>query len=483
MVQLLDGSSDWLRDDMSENCGSISCRSLIPNLEEYEAPRAKKSRRTQNVEPTRQIQDPIPSSRVVLQSSSVPSSKSSLNRKKRKKNPNPSDVTVPSGALIPLPEKIVDDGLHSHAKMVLPISNLDSSRKPKGHTRYVCLLFSCPKCTTKRYISEMRGMEKHLWNLMIDHKAIRADWERRGLYCILSKVGIKRIDFTVEELLFVMVEQYRLHTLHNSNIKYEMSVKLTGSCGPMSLRAQRTHPYVTTFHFTFPDQHKHERLMIHDPDMKLTIRHPQSNSTTDIAKFHDMCLFVRNNLVSSMGEMRGEEQSFSLGFDLSRRTVPVEYTKKHPWIIPKMDLLFNGASCKELINILVTASEGEQTDIVPLLLQDLRIDPSPNDNYAFRIAAESGQTDIVQLLLQGPRIDPSSRDNKAFRTAAENGQTSHSCFCKIHASILLLRTTGVSSISSAGIHEILPLFVNSECAKQLDHFTLDDIKNLSLNDP
>src|SRR3990172_6985980 len=45
------------------------------------------------------------------------------------------------------------------------------------------------------------------------------------------------------------------------------------------------------------------------------------------------------------------------------------------------------------------------TEIVRLLLQDLRVDPAVDNNYAIRIASSEGHTEIVRLLLQDPRVD------------------------------------------------------------------------------
>ena len=56
-------------------------------------------------------------------------------------------------------------------------------------------------------------------------------------------------------------------------------------------------------------------------------------------------------------------------------------------------------------------------------LGDDRIDPSAEDNYAFRWATKKGHVEVLQFLvdLKDDRIDPSASDNYAFRWAAANG--------------------------------------------------------------
>ena len=54
------------------------------------------------------------------------------------------------------------------------------------------------------------------------------------------------------------------------------------------------------------------------------------------------------------------------------------------------------------------------------LLQDVRVDPSADDNTAIRAAAANGHIEVVDRLLQDKRVDPSADDNFAVRQAAEN---------------------------------------------------------------
>ena len=62
-------------------------------------------------------------------------------------------------------------------------------------------------------------------------------------------------------------------------------------------------------------------------------------------------------------------------------------------------------------------------ECLKLLLQDPRVDPSDDDNYAIRWTSYNGHTECVRLLLQDPRVDPSARANDAIQGASENGHT------------------------------------------------------------
>jgi len=64
-------------------------------------------------------------------------------------------------------------------------------------------------------------------------------------------------------------------------------------------------------------------------------------------------------------------------------------------------------------------------DIVRLLLQDGRSDPSYYNNSAIRWSSKYGNTEMVKLLLQDKRVDPSDDNrgysNPAIRVAYESG--------------------------------------------------------------
>jgi hypothetical protein len=66
------------------------------------------------------------------------------------------------------------------------------------------------------------------------------------------------------------------------------------------------------------------------------------------------------------------------------------------------------------------ASENGHVDVVRLLLTDPRVDPSAEDNYAIRFASHYGHVDVVRLLLEDSRVDPTAEDNDAIRWARVN---------------------------------------------------------------
>ena len=59
--------------------------------------------------------------------------------------------------------------------------------------------------------------------------------------------------------------------------------------------------------------------------------------------------------------------------------------------------------------------------IVELLLNDKRVDPSDKDNEATRLASLYCYTEILRLLLKDKRVDPSDQDNVAIKVASANG--------------------------------------------------------------
>jgi len=67
------------------------------------------------------------------------------------------------------------------------------------------------------------------------------------------------------------------------------------------------------------------------------------------------------------------------------------------------------------------ASENGHADVVKLLLEDGRVDPSRTANYAILVASENGHVEVVKLLLKDPNVNPSAQVNYAIRAAAKNG--------------------------------------------------------------
>jgi ankyrin repeat protein len=86
-------------------------------------------------------------------------------------------------------------------------------------------------------------------------------------------------------------------------------------------------------------------------------------------------------------------------------------------IDPAIDKRLNGRG-KSAIRL---ASKNGHVEVVKLLLNDPRVDPSAENNYAIRLASENGHVEAVKLLLNDPRVDPSAENNDAIRWASKNG--------------------------------------------------------------
>ncbi|KAJ1568283.1 hypothetical protein HK096_007030, partial [Nowakowskiella sp. JEL0078] len=75
------------------------------------------------------------------------------------------------------------------------------------------------------------------------------------------------------------------------------------------------------------------------------------------------------------------------------------------------------------------ASENRHTDVVKLLLEDVRVDPFDHDNYAFLKLVQNGHAEILQLLITGTgelfnTHVTKLQKNKAFQTALQNKHVS-----------------------------------------------------------
>jgi len=67
-------------------------------------------------------------------------------------------------------------------------------------------------------------------------------------------------------------------------------------------------------------------------------------------------------------------------------------------------------------------------EVVKILLQDKRIDPSIYDNHdvyfsAIQHASTNGHTEVVKLLLEDRRVDPAVAGSGTLRYASDNGHT------------------------------------------------------------
>ncbi len=75
----------------------------------------------------------------------------------------------------------------------------------------------------------------------------------------------------------------------------------------------------------------------------------------------------------------------------------------------------------ELNSLFKWACEWGCTNVIVALLQNVKCDPSIEDNYPIRIVCEKGYYDIAELLLFDNRVDPSTDDDYCIRWASQNG--------------------------------------------------------------
>lgn len=70
--------------------------------------------------------------------------------------------------------------------------------------------------------------------------------------------------------------------------------------------------------------------------------------------------------------------------------------------------------------VIRVASEHGNFNLVKLLLEDSRVNPSAISNESIRLASENGHFNIIQLLLADKRVDPSDEHNTAVVEAMKN---------------------------------------------------------------
>ena len=70
---------------------------------------------------------------------------------------------------------------------------------------------------------------------------------------------------------------------------------------------------------------------------------------------------------------------------------------------------------------LLCACDSGETEIVRMLLEDGRADPCADNNYLIREASTEGYVDIVRLLLEDGRTDPSTKNNEVLCSACSEG--------------------------------------------------------------
>lgn len=115
---------------------------------------------------------------------------------------------------------------------------------------------------------------------------------------------------------------------------------------------------------------------------------------------------------------------------------------------------------------LVLACTNGNYDIVKILLEDTRVNPANCNNYAIKIASENGNIDIVKLLLLDKRVDVSNNNYYAVLIAYSNNY--------IEIVKLLLQKINMNNITNRQIIKIA-IEVGIEVGTDVGTDTVTDI--------
>ena len=121
-----------------------------------------------------------------------------------------------------------------------------------------------------------------------------------------------------------------------------------------------------------------------------------------------------SDLLYLVGEIEKDEEywrkklSSYLGFDVSQRV-------GSSWKIMYENVLKFKKDFYGMIKL-------NYVEIVEGLIKE-GFDLDADDNWAIRVASVDGHSEVVKLLLQDPRVDPSDDDNYAILLASDNGHS------------------------------------------------------------
>ena len=121
------------------------------------------------------------------------------------------------------------------------------------------------------------------------------------------------------------------------------------------------------------------------------------------------------------------------------------------------------------------AAQRDNLGVVRLLLQDRRVDPSARDNEAICEASSEASSKSVKVLLEDSRVDPSARNNEPIRKAIENNDIDTFVMLlqdsRVDPSFLVLeaalwaRDNGKTDIVKSMVMEIFKLKIKQETDK------------------
>ena len=111
----------------------------------------------------------------------------------------------------------------------------------------------------------------------------------------------------------------------------------------------------------------------------------------------------------------------SLGFDFDSMIDQLMKVGEITTIKQLLDLNF--FKSQKLQGLFGWATKNGHIEVVKVLLNDSRVNPAADTNYAIRLTAANGHVEVVKVLLADPRVDPTADGNYAIRWAARNGHT------------------------------------------------------------
>ena len=128
------------------------------------------------------------------------------------------------------------------------------------------------------------------------------------------------------------------------------------------------------------------------------------------------------------------------------------------------------------------ASKNGHTDVVKLLLNDARVLPQIDDDYALRRAAQFGHTDIVKLLLEDSRVNPNARNNEAIKLAHTNGHTNIVDLLSCRIDFNNIKDVNILTACKKIIDSKITLYV-SDYFNRSPHPTLDNLRQCMREQP
>jgi ankyrin repeat protein len=131
-------------------------------------------------------------------------------------------------------------------------------------------------------------------------------------------------------------------------------------------------------------------------------------SLKDYISLHSTCKALYSNCINYWNKQLIFDKAIKIG-----KSEIIKVLQKHP----KINILEKKNKHYTLLSAFEYSCCFGYLEIVELLLNDSRVDPSDDNNQAIRKACCFGHYKIVELLLNDSRVDPSANYNEAIRKA------------------------------------------------------------------